>query len=487
MGSFDFALSVPEERAAFETAREHLVAVERGLSTTPCPPSLRYLITPLAKWVGSLVIPSVGPASEEPSSDVQDLEALSASHRTLVDSILVIAQELQKISSREVKAPVDAEKDDEDELPDLAVRLANRSLQETLAVFRLPEVSEQVSTFAKAAHRLSSSPASSRTIATLLRRVSPFLRHYSQLVDRHLASFLEWHKASLKLAHILASVIKELSASGFCKPSDDDGSGGDAGADGKTTDGTGMADGQGAKNVSSEIEDESQVEGLQNDVDKKEEKPEEKEGEDDAVEMSMDFEGEMEDRGDGEKEENEEEGDSDTESQPEPEEQIADVDPLDPSSVDEKFWGDEASKDSSKNEEINQETTKSAGESEMAAKDDDESAPQPKGEDAAEASADEPKDQPPPQEGAETGGDVEDDAEAEAEGENEEDEGDAAPQTEDGERLDERMPEADNLDLPDDMQLDGEEKKEDDLDLDSDMGDLGGASLTFFLGCRDSR
>jgi midasin len=37
------------------------------------------------------------------------------------------------------------------------------------------------------------------------------------------------------------------------------------------------------------------------------------------------------------------------------------------------------------------------------------------------------------------------------------------------------MPEADNLDLPEDMQLDGEDKDKDqgeDLDLDDDMGDL---------------
>lgn len=288
------------------------------------------------------------------------------------------------------------------------------------------------------------------------------------------------------------------------QPSEDDGSGGDAGADGKTTDGTGMADGQGATNVSKDIEDESQVEGLEGEVDKKEEKPEEKEGDDDAVEMSMDFDGEMEDRGDGDKEDDEDGDDSDSESQADPDEQIADVDPLDPSSVDEKFWGDEASKDSSKNEEINQETTKQAGESEMAAKEDEAPAPQPKTDDnATEASKDEPKDQPQPQEdGTETGGDAEDEN-AEAEGEDEgDDDGDAVPQTEDGERLDERMPEADNLDLPDDMQvrstlslfshsieaysdslqLDGDDNtKEDDLDLGSVMGDLPGAPFPLSL------
>ena len=52
----------------------------------------------------------------------------------------------------------------------------------------------------------------------------------------------------------------------------------------------------------------------------------------------------------------------------------------------------------------------------------------------------------------------------------EEDDGDVANQ-DDGQKLDERMPEADNLDLPDDMQLDGDDKNDDDdLDLGSEMG-----------------
>ena len=487
MGAVDFSLSVPSERAAFETARKHLVAVEQALATTPCPPSLRYIVHPLASWVSSLEIPVLESATERAAAPAAELAALSASHKTLVDSVLVLAQELQKMSAVEEKpAPTPV---DEDELPDHAVKQANRSLQATLAVLRLPEILAQVEAFTVAAHGLSTSPVSGATVAVLLRRVAPFVQHYAHLVERHLAAFLEWHKASLKLAHVLTALVKDLSATGFCKPSDDDGSGGDAGADGKTTDGTGMADGQGATNVSKDIEDESQIEGLESDVDKKEEKPEEKEGDDDAVEMSNDFDGEMEDRGDGDKDENDDDGDeSDTESQPDPEEQIADVDPLDPSSVDEKFWGDEASKDSSKNEEINQETTKQAGESEMAAKEDEAPAPQPKTDDASEAPKDEPpKDQPPPPDAGETGGDAEDEN-ADVEGEDEgEDDGDNVPQADDGERLDDRMPEADNLDLPDDMQLDGDDnQKEDDLDLGSDMGDLPGAwilSLTRSQGC----
>jgi midasin len=463
------ALSTPAETATLVLAREHLTSIIGQLSTSPGPTSLQYLLRPLREWSTSLAIPQVH-SDDETTPSPSELATFETEHTTLVDSILVIAQELKKVSALEPAVIPD------EDLPDLAIKTAGRSLQATLAIFRLPEMLEQITAFTSTAHRLSTSSHSSAVVAALLQRVAPFLRLFSNLINRHLSSFLEWHKATLKFAFVLTTVVKELSAEGFCKPAEDDGKEGEA--SGKTMDGTGMADGTGATNVSKDIEDESQVEGLQGEVDK-EEKQDEKEGDDDAVEMSADFEGEMEDRGDGDKEDDED-GDSDTESQPDPEDQIADVDPLDPSSVDEKFWGDEATKDASTGEEVNQETTKSAGESEMAAKDDEAPKPQPK-DDPTEASADEKKDNkdelPTGDDGAEMDGDGDEEADGsqEGEGEDEETEGDAVPQDENGERLDERMPEADNLDLPDDIQLDGDEKDEKDgLDLDSDMDDMGG-------------
>lgn len=464
----EVVLARPEEVEALQGARDHLLSTIEQLKNDFGPPSLRYLFQPLAEWLVTLEIPIVLLEVEAQSASTS-LEAFKTSHSVLIDSTLVVVQELRKLSTQDIPLGT------VDELPDLAIAKTSGLLKETLSTFRIPELLDQVEAFAAAAHRLLASSLSSSVVTNLLARVSPFLRLFADLFGRHLSSFLEWHKASLKLAFILVSIVKELSADGFCKPLEDDGKGADSGANGKTSDGTGMADGQGATNVSKDIEEESQIEGLETDVEKeKEEKQEEKEGDDDAVEMSADFEGEMEDRGDGDKDEDED-GDSDNESEPDPEEQIADVDPLDPSSVDEKFWGDENSKEQdSTNEEVNQETTKPAGESEMTAKDDKEDAPKPKpkGEDATETAApDDQKDQPGPDAEAELDGMGDDEDGDEGE---DEDELDAPPQADDGERLDERMPEADNLDLPDDMQLDGDDMKDDgDLDL-SDMGSMGG-------------
>lgn len=467
-------LSTPTEVHAFEAAYANINSTVVGLSTFISPPSLRYIHEPLVKWFVGLKAPSVHPSPSVPPPG--QLDALNSMHQRLINSVLVVAQDLAKL------APPKAHEEDED-LGDLAIKTASQSFREILSALRLPEVLDHTMEWVQACHVAATSSENLTVVNALLLRVSPFLHHYVMLVNHHLSTFLDWHNASLKLAYVLTSVVKELSAEGFCQPSDDDGAGTEDDANGQTSEGTGMADGKGAKNVSKDIEDESQVEGLQADVEQEKgekQDEEDEEGKDDAVEMSMDFDGEMEDRGDGDKDEKEdsEESDDDNESQPDPEEQVADVDPLDPSSVDEKFWGEESSKDTSK-EEVNQETSKSAGEAEMTSKDEDASAPPPpKPEPASGASEEEIKDDAPPP-GEDADGTNEGENQDEETGGDDEEEGeDSGPQADDGERLDERMPEADNLDLPEDLQLDGDDKK-DEPDLGSELGSMDGTPFSF--------
>ncbi|GAA6044164.1 hypothetical protein JCM8097_003730 [Rhodosporidiobolus ruineniae] len=466
--SFNPVLAAPEEVVLAVEAHDHLVAAVQSLADLSVPPSLRYLLSPLTAFLSSLDIPSV--RSSPTSTAGQPLSSLKATHDDLISAVLVIAQELKKVADEGVKINEDGE------LVDGAVGVAGRSYHSILKTFRLDEIVAK----------------GNSTASDLVGRVAPFLRLYSDLLSRHLSSYFDWHKSSLKLNHVLSSILKELATDGFCRPPEGDSKNGagDDSADGKTTEGTGMAEGTGAKNVSNEIEDESQLEGLQSDVpQEKREDEQEEEGDDDAVEMQQDFDGEMEDRGDGVKDENEGESDDEEEDdQPEPEEQVADVDPLDPSSVDEKFWGDDEPPQEDKGgktDEVNQETKQSAGEAEMSAKEDEQAAPQPKGEEGGDSKEEEQKagqeeeskdaekkdgEEQEGEAGDEEGGEgVEDDQEAAEEGDQQ--------QPDKGEQLDGQMPEADNLELPEDMNLDGDDKdkdagEEDDLDLGDDMGDM---------------
>ncbi|BGP48616.1 AAA ATPase midasin [Rhodotorula kratochvilovae] len=482
MAGYEPVIATADELALAKAAREHLVAVAETFGSLEQPPSLRYILAPLTRFLGSVGVPEVEPRQADGATG--DLSALKTAHNDLVSAVLIVAQNIKKVADEGVKVI------EEDELVDGAVGIAGRSYRSLLTTFRLDEIVAKVDQFAHQAHELLAQPQQTSSAAALVARVTPFLRIYADLLSRQLGSFFDWHKASLKLNHVLASILKEIATDGFCRPPEGDDKGGEADqSDGKTTEGTGMAEGTGAKNVSNEIEDESQLEGLQSDVpqEKREDEQPQDEGEDDAVEMQQDFDGDLEDRGDGAKEDGDE-GESDDEEEAEPEDQVADVDPLDPSSVDEKFWGDDEPPQENKDgktDEVNQETTKSAGEAEMGAKEDEAPAPQPKGQEGEDASkGDEEqasKEEAQGKEGEEQDGEAPEGEEAEgadAEDEMGDAEGEDGEQAEQdgGERIDNAMPEADNLDLPEDMNLDGDDKDKDagedeDIDLD-EMGDM---------------
>eukprot|EP00798_Chlamydomonas_sp_ICE-L_P024875 gene24875-10536_t len=131
------------------------------------------------------------------------------------------------------------------------------------------------------------------------------------------------HKSTAKLAYITSSIFATLVEEGYCVPEGEgEGKdGGDGNGEFKECEGTGMGDGEGKKDVSDKIEDEDQLRGAQQKgkepKEKEENGPEEgPEGEEKGVEMNDDFDGSLHDidapkeERDGESSEDEE-GDDD--------------------------------------------------------------------------------------------------------------------------------------------------------------------------------
>ena len=166
---------------------------------------------------------------------------------------------------------------------------------------------------------------------------------------------VEHYRSQSRLTLILSNVFLHLFQEGFCRPpppnedekqQDDENS-----KDGKLTEGTGIGEGEGEKNVSKEIEFEEQVTGTLDEKEEKqkdEKKEEEKGDEEDKLDMSQDFDGALEDLmneeeknedDDQEKKEGEEsseepiqdqlndEKDEEKEKKPDPNEQVQDLDP----------------------------------------------------------------------------------------------------------------------------------------------------------------
>ena len=355
---------------------------------------------------------------------------------------------------------------DVSETPDRFIREYTRLISQLTRSLKVDDVQSLLARVVSDAVR-----APQPELAPRLARALPFLDAYLELARVQLTSHCAWTKALFKLDYVICSVMHSVARDGFCKPPEaGEGEAGEAGME--DAGGMGLGEGAGSENVSKEIEDESQVEGLQGEAGEDEDVERAEEG--NALEMSEDFGGKMQDV--PEKEGDEEEGEEDEEEGEEPEEQVGDLDAADPSAVDEKLWGDESGPDDSKDDggksaEDHSTKQQQQQESETVAQEDEGKKP------SKEKNKENAKEQE--QEAAQEGKDG--DAGEEAEGKEEVEEGgededmeDGEPDEQGGAPLDDFVREAETLDLPDDMDFGKEDGKEPQLEDDIEMDDEEG-------------
>lgn len=392
---------------------------------------------PLYEWFkGQHITPLIPMLSSEATVD-------TTSGRVL-DSLLI---SVQSIVSRCPEVP-DGSNDEEEKY----IMKGYQSARDLTHILNLPNVARDLDEFFI---EMSPHPDFRDTSGNL----TSFLAVYLSLVEDQLTMHANWMKTLFKFDFVLCTVIQTLTQQGFCKPDD----GGDGEGETKdATGGTGIGEGSGAENISKEIEDESQVEGLKGEDGAQNEKENQHE-DGDAIEMNDDFGGELEDLPGSDDEE--QDGQSDAESEPEFDETLGDVNQLDPGAVDEKMWGDEKGPEDSESseEKTDQDHSKEQdGPSEMTAKESKDDAKKKGKSDQREKEG-------------EQGEQGDDDMPEEAEGEDDGQDGpeDSSPDV-NGNKMDEHIPEANTLDLPDDMDLqdDGVDKdKNDGIDDDLEMED----------------
>ncbi|KAJ7086033.1 midasin nuclear AAA ATPase [Mycena belliarum] len=416
-----------DERAVVTNAIVHLTDTSTALELwAGAHPRLRYLFIPVKSWLDSQ--PTVSLSSDtEPPATVENPD-------TIIDLFLVHVQSMLSVCPESVSKDEDSDIDRYIEQDYHNVRNLTRLLKLSQTLDSLNDVFRPL-----AVH--------GRDIQLILQRFLPFLETYLQLVHYQLTTHSEWTKALFKLDYVLCSVTQTIAKDGFCKPPDND----EADTGGETSElsgGMGLGAGEGSENVSKEIEEESQVEGLKGDDDESKD-PKDKDDDHDAIEMSEDIGGSLEDV--PEDDESKDEKDSDQGSNADPEEQLGELDASDPSAVDEKLWGDEQgpSDSAEKDDKTNQDhSEEKSGNPEVVAKESNEQ-PQPKEKkDGDEQSAD-----PEPPSNAED--------EAMAGEEDQEDRPDAG-----GAPVDDYVKDANTLDLPDDMDLGLGEDMPDEMDVD---------------------
>ncbi|EXJ95383.1 hypothetical protein A1O1_00504 [Capronia coronata CBS 617.96] len=275
-------------------------------------------------------------------------------------------------------------------------------------------------------------------VSNLLLVAAPIIEQY-YYIQEHLHRYqTAVHLETCRVALQLARSFTILASQGLCRPSEP-ASGEEQ--SGKLESGMGLGEGEAAEDISKDVGDDEDLSELAQSGQKEEEEGEMEEA-DDAVDMGNDdLQGEMGDQGeqesgqDGDEERSDEEGDNDID------EETGSVDELDPSAVDEKMWDD--MKDESK-EDKEMKNDKAQGK-----KSDDQTAA----------------------EGHQSEGEDMEGQEGEELNDEEVEEGEGAERPE-AENMDPYLENEKALDLPDELQLNGEDETKDDDISDDGMDEL---------------
>lgn len=287
---------------------------------------MNHLLTPITQWLETQDVPALLPPATGSSSSYDCTEQLINSFLISIQSLLPHCRD------------VVSEEDEQDEDEQYLLK-GYRQIRDFTHLLSIDRVFSALTSFLCLIK-------TQDDLRLNLPKIVPFFDVYLSLVNDQMVAHHHWTKALLKLDFILSSVMHTLSLQGFCKPPDSD----DAGANGEASEvagGVGLGDGAGTENVSKEIEDESQVEGLQDETLESQE-PQGKHDEGDAIEMNDDFGGDLEDVLDNGSEDEAEPSEG---SEGDPDETLGNLDASDPSVVDEKLWGDEKGPDDSKGNE----------------------------------------------------------------------------------------------------------------------------------------
>lgn len=307
-----------------------------------------------------------------------------------------------------------------------------------------------------------SSPEDSSKVISLVGTLVPFVKEYQSLCELIQNKIVRNMNSVNKTGYILMNALYTISTNGFCTPQEESKEKDTE----NSTEGTGLGDGAGGESNNDNIE---QDEGLTEDAqtenkDQNKDDDKDENEEDNAIEMEGDMAGDLEDAPDQEKSDDENDDNDDEEN--EMDEEVGDVDDLDPNAIDEKMWDEEGDDPNEKEKESDNMPQNKSGDDLQA--NEDEGDNQDGQENEGENADDEGKDKE----------DKDNDGEGDEEEEEVAEQEDGVKNDEQGEQLDNDVPDSEVLDLPEDMNLDGDEKDEkeqqdmdDDLEDDIDMDD----------------
>ncbi|KAK9869487.1 hypothetical protein WA026_003241 [Henosepilachna vigintioctopunctata] len=317
-----------------------------------------YLLNSL-KWLQSEILEVKSKLSKSFSNDGMSVNNLQTEVENSSSKLLLVIQELYKKYSNKANATNDEANEEENqfELQEGHLKtLLVESLSIDMEVMNVKMIMKSVAKVVACVYSMEL-PLDENSKLTLA--------HYLSLLDQTILLYqyfftqqVSAYRVTCKLNSILLSIFSELASKGFCVPPEFSEELGEEGM-GKPSNGMGLGDGQGEKDVSDRIESEDQlddarVDGQEKDKEEDADCKEEEKG----IEMSEDFDSKLQDK--EKKEEDEDESDDNSDS--DAEEQMGETG-KGANKLDEEIWGSDKEDDNeaSGEEEGNQQEDEESG------------------------------------------------------------------------------------------------------------------------------
>ncbi|KAI0431499.1 hypothetical protein F5Y09DRAFT_354913 [Xylaria sp. FL1042] len=295
-------------------------------------PDLAFLIEQIQYWA---VIPEG--SSNVSEAGGRNVDVLAQSVKRLCDSILVAMEQFNKAVPRLLSSP------------DEASWLLGYSKQSAVSIraLHMAQIKNGIREALGVAKQLDWNDSIVRILApSLIATISPIVQQYGSICGHFIQTFANSHQMICKLGFTLSKQFTQLASQGFCTPQEK--SEETAGQSDNLESGTGLGEGEGAEDISKDIQPDEDLSEL---AQEKNANPDrDMEDEKDAVDMAdEELEGDT-NSVDG-KEDDENGSDSgDDEDKDEVDEERGDVDDLDPTAVDEKMWDGENEDDAEKDQ-----------------------------------------------------------------------------------------------------------------------------------------
>ncbi|KAK9450165.1 uncharacterized protein V1518DRAFT_426070 [Limtongia smithiae] len=421
--SFDRIKLLNDIRSLIASVHEDLITMNVQFS------SYSYVTEIILRFVDSELQPLLEFDISEPdgtfvASDV--IQSVDLVLRRLMDSVLVVVQNLRAT----ITPDITIESND-------WILLSTKHMTTKLQSLDLHAISKAMKVCMASLNELRNiSQIDSSVLGALFEIARPIVEMYANLAKVMLTQAVSSHDDLAKAATILLRCLYNVAKSGFCSPEEES----QETEGGQAQQGTGLGDGDGEQNVSNTVEDNENMEDIANEKAEKDDdkRDDDKPGEnEDAVDIDGDMEGEVQDLSDRESNDNDEDDEPDDDNE-DIDEEVGNVDQLDPSTVDEKMWNDKQEEENLNERDHSEQVENSTKTDDLQAKTDEKKSKH----------GNEDEMEPP---------------NSENENKDEEDDSEDAMEQQDnvrqqqGEQMEDVLPEGEVLDLPEDLNLDNDD------------------------------